>query len=215
GPSSVFSIVTTAVVLISSGLISALVNCAESAIVKQPACAAAISSSGFVPAPFSNRVLKLYCASLRTPLCVLMLPLPSFNPPRHPADALPSIMSLLGSSDARFRCHVKMRDTRRDMRHSNRISFLESRFSSRVQIDEPQQEEHSQHIQHPVLTPSAPGRELQQREADDAEREPGRDGVGQRNREDGEERRNCNARLLPVDARGAAHHQRTNQDQRR
>ncbi|HZL70006.1 MAG TPA: hypothetical protein VFC29_22060 [Candidatus Limnocylindrales bacterium] len=25
---------------------------------KQPACAAAISSSGFVPAPFSKRVLK-------------------------------------------------------------------------------------------------------------------------------------------------------------
>src|SRR5215469_6734277 len=96
--------VTTAVVLISSGLCSTLVSCPLSAIVKQPACAAAINSSGFVPTPFSKRVLKLYCASLRTPLCVLMVPLPSFNPPRHTADALRSIMSLL--------CEVQMRGSR-------------------------------------------------------------------------------------------------------
>src|SRR6266850_90277 len=48
----------------------ALPSCAESAIVKHPACAAARSSSGFVPTPFSNRVLNEYCVCFRTPLSV-------------------------------------------------------------------------------------------------------------------------------------------------
>src|SRR5216683_1738640 len=73
----------------------ALPSCAESAIVKQPACAAASSSSGLVPTPFSNRVLKEYCVCLSTPLSVEMVPLPSFKPPCHTADALRCITSLL------------------------------------------------------------------------------------------------------------------------
>src|SRR5664279_2297440 len=40
-----------------------------------------MSSSGFVPAPFSNRVPKEYCVLFKTPLAVEIVPLPSFNPP--------------------------------------------------------------------------------------------------------------------------------------
>ena len=64
----------------------ALPSCAESAIEKHPACAAAISSSGFVPFPSSNRVLNEYCVFDKTPLSVDTVPLPSFNPPRHTAE---------------------------------------------------------------------------------------------------------------------------------
>ena len=41
-----------------SGVKFIVPSCAESAMVKQPACAAAINSSGFVPLPFSKRVTK-------------------------------------------------------------------------------------------------------------------------------------------------------------
>src|SRR6185437_10411509 len=60
-------------------------NWPESAMLKQPACAAATSSSGFVPTPFSKRVEKEYCVSFRTPLAVETVPLPSFKPPAHRA----------------------------------------------------------------------------------------------------------------------------------
>src|ERR1017187_6157442 len=68
-PASSFSIVTEAVVSKLSGVIFAAPNWPESAIVKQPACAAAINSSGFVPLPFSKRVEKEYCAFERVPIC--------------------------------------------------------------------------------------------------------------------------------------------------
>jgi len=55
---------------------------------KQPACAAAISSSGFVPAPCSNRVPKEYWVFDRTPLAVEISPFPSLSPPRQTADAV-------------------------------------------------------------------------------------------------------------------------------
>src|SRR4051812_29614317 len=42
-------------------------SCADSAMEKHPACAAAISSSGFVPAAFSNRVLNEYCVLFKAP----------------------------------------------------------------------------------------------------------------------------------------------------
>src|SRR5204863_1702923 len=65
-----------------------LPSSAENAIEKQPACAAAMSSSGFVPMPSSKRALNEYCVSLSTPLSVEMLPLPPFKSPRQTADAL-------------------------------------------------------------------------------------------------------------------------------
>src|SRR2546423_3239451 len=85
-PASVFSSVTAAVVLISSAFRPASSSCFESAIEKQPACAAAMSSSGFVPAPFSKRVLKEYCVSESTPLSVETEPWPSLKPPRQTAE---------------------------------------------------------------------------------------------------------------------------------
>src|SRR5215470_830712 len=63
-------------------------NWAESAMVNQPACAAASNSSGLVPTPFSKRVLKEYCVCFRTPLSVEMAPLPVFKSPCQTADPL-------------------------------------------------------------------------------------------------------------------------------
>src|SRR6266516_7097600 len=53
-----------------------------------------MSSSGFVPMPFSKRVLKEYGVSLSTPLSLEMVPLPSFKPPRQTADALRFMFAL-------------------------------------------------------------------------------------------------------------------------
>src|ERR1700758_3092080 len=68
-----------------SGVRFALPSCAESAIEKQPACAAAINSSGFVPGAFSNRVVNEYGVLFNTPPGAEIVPLPSFNPPFHTA----------------------------------------------------------------------------------------------------------------------------------
>src|SRR3954470_4865353 len=87
-PASVLSKVSVALVSIEVGVKPPLPSSAESAIEKQPACAAAISSSGFVPTPFSNRVEKEYCVCFRTPLAVETEPLPSFNPPSQCALAV-------------------------------------------------------------------------------------------------------------------------------
>jgi hypothetical protein len=56
--------------------------------VKHPACAAASSSSGFVPTPFSNLVLNEYCEFFSVPLSVDIDPLPLFKSPCHTAEAL-------------------------------------------------------------------------------------------------------------------------------
>jgi hypothetical protein len=90
-PSSVFSNFTSAVVSSDSGVRLALPSCAVRAMVKQPAWAEAISSSGFVPIPFSNRVPNEYCVSFSTPLWLEIVPLPSFSPPRQTALAVRSI----------------------------------------------------------------------------------------------------------------------------
>jgi hypothetical protein len=58
GLPSTVSIVTSAVVLTESGTCSSALSAAASAIEKQPACAAAISSSGLVPSPLSKREAK-------------------------------------------------------------------------------------------------------------------------------------------------------------
>src|SRR5439155_8797087 len=86
-----------AVVWMDSGVRPALPSSAENAMEKQPAWAAAMSSSGFVPMPFSKRVLKEYCVSLSTPLSLEMVPLPSFKPPRQTADALRFMFALCWS----------------------------------------------------------------------------------------------------------------------
>ena len=50
-------------------------------MVKQPAWAAAISSSGFVPTPSSKRDLNEYCVSFNVVVSVLSFPAPSLSEP--------------------------------------------------------------------------------------------------------------------------------------
>jgi hypothetical protein len=70
-------------------------------MVKQPACAAAISSSGFVPFAFSNRVENEYGVLESTPLSLDIVPSPSLSDPFHTAEALRIIRPfLLGCSVA-------------------------------------------------------------------------------------------------------------------
>src|ERR1700684_2819407 len=91
-PSPTFSSEIVAVVSILSAFRPTAPSCSESAIVKQPACAAASNSSGFVPTPFSNRVLKEYCVCFSVPLSVEIVPLPVFRSPCHTALALRCIV---------------------------------------------------------------------------------------------------------------------------
>src|SRR5271166_989808 len=87
-PESSFSIVSVMLVEMLSGVRFAEPSCAESAIEKHPACAAAINSSGFVPGPFSNREVNEYCVLFSTPPGAEIDPFPSFNPPFQTALAL-------------------------------------------------------------------------------------------------------------------------------
>jgi hypothetical protein len=57
-------------------------------MVKHPACAAAISSSGLVPFSLSNRVRNEYGVSARTPESLERWPLPARPVPRQTAFAL-------------------------------------------------------------------------------------------------------------------------------
>src|SRR6267378_4248730 len=65
-------------------------------MLKQPACAAASSSSGFDPFLPSKRVPKLN-EPLNTPLCALKLPLPSLSLPSQTATAL--LVAMIDCSD--------------------------------------------------------------------------------------------------------------------
>src|SRR5258708_3460796 len=93
--SPTFSRLTVALVSSFCAVRPAPPSCAESAMVKQPACAAASSSSGLVPTPFSKRVLKEYWVCFRTPLSVEMEPLPLFRSPCQTALALRCMLVLL------------------------------------------------------------------------------------------------------------------------
>src|SRR5437879_5874948 len=86
-PSPTFSKVTFAPVWTRAGVRPARESCAVSAIVKHPAWAAPISSSGLVAAwPSSNRDLNEYGPS-KAPLPTLSRPLPSTRLPFHSASA--------------------------------------------------------------------------------------------------------------------------------
>src|SRR3954468_15427812 len=56
-------------------------NVADSAMAKQPACAAAINSSGLVPAPDAKRELNEYSVFFSAPPGAVSEPLPSFSEP--------------------------------------------------------------------------------------------------------------------------------------
>src|SRR5437867_4070573 len=94
-PSTVSS-VTAARVSMRVGGWPAFSRPAESALLKQPACAAASSSSGFDPFLPSRRVPKL-SEPLNTPLCALKLPLPSLSLPSQTATAL--LVAMIDCSD--------------------------------------------------------------------------------------------------------------------
>src|SRR4029079_9815780 len=74
-------------VSISSGVNPAAWSTKPSFMLKQPACAAAISSSGLVPGASSNLDLEEYFALLSTLLWVLRVPCPSLPEPCHTAVA--------------------------------------------------------------------------------------------------------------------------------
>src|SRR4051812_30477029 len=71
---------------------------AEKAIAKQPACAAAISSSGFVPAPDSKREPKEYSVFFSAPPGAVSEPLPALSEPVQTADAVRFIGKWVASS---------------------------------------------------------------------------------------------------------------------
>src|ERR1700751_1320319 len=98
---STCSSVSVASVESSSAVKPAFPKKADRAIVKHPACAAAISSSGFVPIPFSNRVENEYWVLLRTPLCVDTVPCPFFRSPCQTADAV-RFIGLMGNVDSLY-----------------------------------------------------------------------------------------------------------------
>src|SRR6185437_7707654 len=82
------SSVTAASVASSVGENPAPSSWKASAMVKHPACAAAISSSGFVPFSLSKRVLNEYGVAARTPESLDSSPLPVRPAPRQSALAL-------------------------------------------------------------------------------------------------------------------------------
>jgi hypothetical protein len=90
------SIVRRASVSIAVAVKPALLSVNDSAIVKQPACAAAISSSGLVPFPSPNRALNEYGVSRSVPLCTDTVPLPSCVVPCQRADPLRCMVSSSG-----------------------------------------------------------------------------------------------------------------------
>jgi hypothetical protein len=75
-PSAPFRSCTVAVVFTCCGVKPFLPRAALKAIEKQPAWAAAISSSGFVPLPSSKREANEY-GPVKAPLPSAMVPLPS------------------------------------------------------------------------------------------------------------------------------------------
>src|SRR6185312_1326508 len=94
-PASVFSNVTVHLASMLWGVMLAFPSSLLRAMAKHPAWAAAMSSSGLVPTPFSNRVLNEYWVLESTPLAVETVPLPSLSPPFHCALAVRCMLLLL------------------------------------------------------------------------------------------------------------------------
>src|ERR671914_280651 len=86
-PSPTLSMCTVAVVSMLSAECPACPSSKDRAIEKQPACAAAISSSGFVPSPSWKRDWNEYGPSY-APLAIRMIPLPSCSDPSQRASAV-------------------------------------------------------------------------------------------------------------------------------
>src|SRR5882724_3491213 len=109
-PSPTLSNVIVAVVSSFSAVKPAAPSCPERAIEKQPACAAASNSSGLVPTPFSNRVLKEYCVCFSVPLSVEIVPLPPLRSPCQTALALRCMLLLLLQASAHLKNQNECRE---------------------------------------------------------------------------------------------------------
>ena len=81
GPSPVTAIDTLAVVSIEVGGVPSSLRSSARNCEKQPACAAPISSSGFVPAPSANREALVKVPSIPEPVAIV--PVPSSIDPCH------------------------------------------------------------------------------------------------------------------------------------
>src|SRR5689334_22046008 len=79
---------TSALTSTRSGVKPALPSSAENAMAKHPACAAAINSSGLVPAPDSKREPKEYSVFLSAPPGEVSEPLPALSEPCQTAEAV-------------------------------------------------------------------------------------------------------------------------------
>src|ERR1700730_5199970 len=101
-PSPTLSNVTSALVSMCSAFSCASPKMSDSAIVKQPAWAAPISSSGFAPGFPSKRLEKPYGYLSSAPLFVEMVPLPSLMPPSQ--TAAPNVIIFHLSSGFGQRC---------------------------------------------------------------------------------------------------------------
>src|SRR5205807_3252396 len=93
------------------------------AIVKHPAWAAAINSSGLVPFSFSKRVLKEYGVSASTPESVERFPLPARPVPRQTAFALRIMLHILAVACSKLsRIHLDDDFRRTDLLSSSNRS---------------------------------------------------------------------------------------------
>src|SRR5580698_912841 len=96
------SSVTAASVVSSVGVKPPACSPNASAMVKHPACAAAINSSGLVPFSFSKRVRNEYGVSASTPESVERVPLPARPVPCQTAFALRIMVRLLAVACSKF-----------------------------------------------------------------------------------------------------------------
>src|SRR5438477_3656361 len=123
---STCSNVTPAVVVSRSAGKPAVPRKFDSAIVKQPAWAAAISSSGFVATTSPNRDANEYGVSLSTPLCDEIVPLPSLSVPVHTAEAVRFMVVLLLGVGRRLR---RIIPTRRRVAYPSATTRMTARRS--------------------------------------------------------------------------------------
>src|ERR1700730_11595607 len=136
-PSPTLSKVTSALVSMCSAVSWASPKISDSAIVKQPAWAAPISSSGFVPVLPSKRLAKPYGYLSSAPLFVEMAPLPSLMPPSQTAApnviifisprVVVALFAALLNGHSKNTCRSLLRRLSEPAPHRNGLAVLGSR----------------------------------------------------------------------------------------
>src|SRR5947209_4842628 len=136
-PASALSKSRVAFTSIRSGRYPAFPSSLEKAIAKQLACAAATSSSGFVPGSFSNRIAKPYATVFRAPLAVDTVPFPSFRPPLHWALARRCIGSPRRETRARLNVSSSIRLANDEMGIAKLVPKVPRTDCFRVSVPDP------------------------------------------------------------------------------